>query len=456
MLPQTAPNHLINVDEELERSILGSVLAEPAFLSDMLRLLPKANAFYLKKHQYLHTAIAALYSSGAEVDLLSVSHYLRTHKLLDQLSQYELMDIMQQGVPGNFEGKCRILFQLALRRYLHQYGGKLYKAALDPSIDPLTLISNVQDDLNQVIAQLMVGDERGPADYLREVLEDLDARQRGLPPGLTTGIPQLDSRTGGFEPGNLVILAARPATGKSAVLVHWILHHVLELQQGAGLFTLEMKGKEVMRRALAHQSGYSNFELQRGTDIDMTRIHQHVGSLAPIPLHIRDLSIRLPELLNTAREWHRRHGISLLAVDYIQLVRDSRYSKAYDRVSEVSNSLKSLAQDTGMVVVGLSQLSRECEKRTGWDRRPVMGDLRDSGNLEQDANNILMLFSPHRNNLHYDDNSSSERTLEIHALKLRNGKATQPGPDSGYNGPIVVDYDAPTNRVLTVSTDVGF
>ncbi|MCK8493556.1 hypothetical protein M0L20_16945 [Spirosoma sp. RP8] len=451
MNPQLSSNHLINVDEDLERVILGSVLAEPARLHDLLRLVPKANAFYSPKHQLLYTALSALYAEGQSVDLMSVSHYLRTHKLLDKLPLHELAEIMGQGVPGNFEAKCRILFQLALRRYLHQYGGKLYRAALDPSVDALTLINSVQDDLNQITAQLMTQDERGPEHFLAEVLADLDARQRGLPPGLTTGIPILDNRTGGFEPGNLVILAARPSTGKSALLVHWLLHHTLTLQQGAGVFTLEMKGKEVMRRALAHQSGFSNFELQQGTGVDMPRIHQHVGGLAQIPLHIRDLSIQLPELLSTAREWHRRHGISLLAVDYIQLVRDSRYPRTYDRISEVSTSLKTLAQDTGMVVVGLSQLNRECEKRTGWDRRPVMGDLRDSGSLEQDANNILMLFSPHRNGLRYDDGSSNEQTLELHALKLRNGKPTQAGGDAGDNGPLVVGYDAPTNRILSAS-----
>jgi replicative DNA helicase len=452
--PQPAPNYLINVDEELERAVLGSVLAEPALLHDLLRLVPKANAFHLSKHQCLYTALASLHTSGQTPDLYLVSHYLRTHNLLGVLSLYELTEIMGQGVPGNFEGKCRILFQLALRRYLHRYGGKLYQSALDPSVDPLTMLGRVQDDLSGIMAQLLTSDERGPEQYLAEVLADLEARQRGLPPGLTTGIDILDARTGGFEPGNLVLLAARPSTGKSALLVHWLLHHTLTLNQGAGLFTLEMKGKEIMRRALAHQSGFSNFELQQGTGVDMNRIHQHVGSLAQIPLHIRDLSIQLPELLTTAREWHRRHGISLLGVDFVQLVRDSRYPKAYDRVSEVSTSLKSLAQDTGMVVVGLSQLSRECEKRSGWDRRPQLGDLRESGNLEQDANNVLMLFSPHRNGLSYEGGFSNEHTLEIHAPKLRNGKPTQVGADPGDNGPLVVSYDAPTNRILPVTSSL--
>ena len=320
----------------------------------------------------------------------------------------------------------------------------------------------MQADLAQLIAQLSNQNEKGPGDYLREVLADLEERQQGIRHGLTTGIPILDNRTGGFQPGNFVILAARPSTGKSAFLVHWLLHHLLDLQQGAGLFTLEMTGKEVLSRKLAYQTGYSNFQLQRDDKLDLNYIHQKLGGLPTMPLHIWERSIQLPELLNTAREWHRKDGISLVAVDFIQLVRDSRYNKALDRVTEVSTNLKALAQDTGMVVVGLSQLSRECDKRSGWDRRPVLSDLRDSGSLEQDANNVLMLFSPHRNNLRYDDGSSNEHTLEIHALKLRNGKPTQPGPDPGDNGPLVVNYDAAVNRILSRSdrpgqdTPVGF
>lgn len=456
MTPLIHPNHLVNVDEDLEAAVLGAVLAEPNLLFELLRILPKANAFYLPKHQHLYNALQSIHQAGEEVDIFSVTNYLRTHKLLDSLSLYDLTDITGKGVPGNFESKCRILFELALRRYLNRYGAKLASACLDESIDPLILLSRVQDDLSQITAQLATSEEIGPEQYLSQVLMDLEARQKGQASGLTTGISMLDARTGGFEPGNLVLLAARPGAGKSAFLLHWLLHHALILQQPAGLFTLEMKGNEVMRRALAHQSGYSNFQLQQAKGIDLHQVHEHVGKLSTMPLHIRDLSIQLPELLATAREWHRRYGITLLAVDYIQLVRDSRYPKAYDRVSEVSTSLKALAQDTGMVVVGLSQLSRECEKRVGWDRRPVLGDLRESGNLEQDANNVLMLFSPSRNGLNYDDGSATENTLEIHAPKLRNGKPTQTGPDPGNNGPLIVHYDMPTNRFYCSPPPVQF
>lgn len=448
MTASLIPNHLINVDEELEVAVLGAVLAEPNLAYDLLRLLPKANAFYSAKHQHIHASIADIFEAGLVVDIHAVVNYLRTKKLLDSVSMLDLVEIAGKGVPGNFEAKCRNLLQLAMSRYLHRYGSKLAASALDTSLDPLTLVSHVQEDLTLMMQQLASSDEVGPEHFLGEVLADLDARQCGQTPGLTTGVPVLDNRTGGFEKGNFVILAARPSVGKSAFLLHWLLHHTLTLQQPAGLFTIEMKGREIMRRALAHQSGFSNFQLQQGKGIDMQVVHQHVGKLTKLPLHVRDSSISLPELLAMGREWHRRHGITLLAVDYIQLVRDSRYSKAYDRVSEVSTSLKALAQDTGMVVVGLSQLSRECEKRAGWDKRPKTDDLRESGNLEQDANNILMLFSPYRNGLNYDDGSATENTLEIHALKLRNGKATLPGADSGTNGPLIVHYDQPTNRII--------
>lgn len=447
MTIQTIPDYYVSIDEDLEVNVLGSVLAEPNRVHELLRVLPKANAFYVPKHQHLYAAIQSIYNSGQVVDIYAVTNYLRTHKLLDSLSLYELTEIAGRGVPGNFEEKCRILLELAIRRYLHTYGRKLANKSFDMAIDPLMVLGNVQDDLNQITAQLASSEEVGPEQYLAEVLADLEARKQGKAPGLTTGIPILDTRTGGFEPGNLVILAARPSVGKSAFLLHWLLHHLITLQQPAGLFTLEMKGREVMRRALAHRTGYSNFELQQGKNIDLNIVHQYVGELASLPLHVRDSSVQLPELLSTAREWNRRYGTTLLAVDYIQLVRDSRFSKAYDRVSEVSTSLKALAQDTGMVVVGLSQLSRECEKRVGWDKRPVLGDLRESGNLEQDANNVLMLFSPHRNGLHYDDGSATENTLEIHAPKLRNGKPTQTGAEPGNNGPLLVHYDAPTNRI---------
>ena len=129
------PNYLVNTDEELERSVLGSALAMPDLLANLLPILPKASFFYFRKHQYLYTAMAALYAERVDIDLFSVNNYLKIHKLLDQLPPYELMDIMQCGVPGNFDVKCRKLFEMTVGRYIHQYGVKMSRAALDSSVD---------------------------------------------------------------------------------------------------------------------------------------------------------------------------------------------------------------------------------------------------------------------------------------------------------------------------------
>lgn len=223
----------------------------------------------------------------------------------------------------------------------------------------------------------------------------------------------------------------------------------MPLFQQLQIFSREQPVCQIHKRGLSDQSLSKSSNLSFRTDSEsfanMANVQSYRAGLSRMPLHIRDLSIQLPGLLVTAREWHRRHGITLLAVDYLQLVRDSRNIKAYDRVSEVDTSLKSLAQDMGMMVVGLSQLSRECEKRLGWDKRPVLGNFLESGNLEQYANNVLMLFSPYRNGLNYNDKSATQATLEIHVSKLQNGKPTQTGINPSNDGALIV-YDSPINR----------
>jgi len=453
--PQRLTESLLTatVDEPLEGAVLGTVLADGRLAGDLLRLIRKPAVFYQPHHQQLYIAIATLYENEAAIDLLSVTHECRRRGISPPdggVSQW-LTELATHYLGPSLEQKCLILFELSIKRYLWQFAARLARQTADPTTDALQLLEEFHQHGDKMLAGVQGLSEKTALDYLAAVLARIDA-QKQYPQqlaGLPFGIASLDRLTGGIKPGNFIILAGRPGMGKSGILTHTLRHLTATMRLGVGLITLEMSGEEVMQRMLAAETGYSNSQLDRA-DCDLTRLHQGVGRLdEALPLWIHDKPLTLAELRLKALEWKRRYHIRLLAVDYIQRLKTPSGLSRQEAITEISNGLKDLAAELKIGVLGLSQLSRECERRAGLEKRPELADLRESGSLEQDANAVLFLFRPHYYGLQYDSGVVGPRTLEIHLPKQRNGPITE------RDNPIIVDYDLTCNVVHEPTTSLG-
>ncbi|GAB3927890.1 replicative DNA helicase [Larkinella terrae] len=447
----TSSAHLVNVDIELEAAVLGVVLQTPGKAADLLRYIQKPTIFYHSLHQHIYEAIADLYAQGNDCDLMAVRQWLKSHGH----DTTNLFNIISQNIFFDLAPKCLILFELAVKRYLGQYGERITRMASDPTTDALQLLERVDGDIDNIMGSIQSMKRPSVNDHLKVFLNGLDGKAKNNGPftGLSTGIRTLDEQTNGLKPGCLYILAAGTGVGKTAIAGHIVKHQILEVGNAVGFCTLEMKGSEILSRFVAAETGYSNYELDRGKGIDPYKINDAVTRLSDKPLYIWDKPIELIQLEYQASEWKRRYGIKLLVIDYLQLVKHSMVKNRYERVSEISLTFKEMAQELDIAVLALAQLNRDHDKREGWKKRPKLSDLRESGQIEQDSDGVMMLFRPHKFGLNYADSSIiiTPQTLEIHIPKWRNGMPT----DEDY--PLLAYYDAPTNRVGSVPfPDVPF
>lgn len=438
------PNYLVNVDEALEAKVLGSVLNEPRLTGVLLKYIKKAAVFYKPAHQCIYEAVSKLYHRADPIDLLTVSRQLTTAGA--NVDVAELADLTTGAYLSQVDTHCLILFQLAIKRFLGNYGAKLQQAAYSSTSDPLKLLHKINDDVDLILGNISSIAEKTANDHLRQVFADIEDKQAGRKRGITFGITALDERTGGFAPGNYVVLAAGTGQGKTGFTTHIVRHQCLIEKNSVGVVTLEMTGAEYMARLVAGETNYSNSEINRAHSINVGQAIERSSRLVDMPLYIHDKPVESIELQFIIREWVRRHGVRLVIIDYLQLVRDSRYAKAHDRVTNLSVDLKALAADLGIVILVLSQLNREFEKRRGIERRPMKSDLRETGQIEQDANAILFLFRPHLYDIQYEDNSVDKYTLELHGAKFRSADPTD------RHDPWLFDYDGACNRIEKFGT----
>ncbi|WP_338876946.1 DnaB-like helicase C-terminal domain-containing protein [Spirosoma sp. SC4-14] len=440
MNTELMPNYLINVDEQLEAMLLGSVLNAPHLTGNLLKYIKKPSVFYNPRHQAVYKALSTLYQQGDPIDLVLVNRWLQSNQADNSIDAYYLSDLVNQGHLTGIDRHCLQLFKLAIKRYLGQYGGELRRKAMEPHTDPLELINLLTADVDTILGAISSMQEKSAKDFLKEVFNDLEDKQAGRKRGLTFGVTDLDDRVGGFAPGNYVVLAAGTGMGKTGFMVHVIRHQCLVEQNPIGVVTLEMTGAEYMARLVAAESDYSNSQLNRA-NVDIDTLYQRTQRLVNMPLHIHDKPLESVELQYIIREWVRRKKVKMVVLDYLQLVKDSRYPARIDRVSNLSMDLKALAGELGIVIVAISQLNRDFEKRKDFDKRPMLSDLKESSQLEQDATAVLFLFRPFKYGLQYEDGSADVHTMELHGLKFRGAQPTD------RHEPWLLDYDGACNRV---------
>jgi len=415
-------------DLEAEKSLLGALLLSDTAFPNVLERI-KASDFYDPRHVDIFKGMTSLYAQHRPIDLMTVTSELKSQKTLKKIGGAPYLTELTNFVPtaSHTEAYTEIVAQASMRRQLIQAGTDIASAAYDSTEPIADLIGKAEKNLFNVSDQAIKTDYTKLEDLLVDAYDRIEElhRNKGALRGLKTGFRDLDKKTAGFQKGDLIIIGARPAMGKTTFAQN-LAYNVATRNgsdKGVLFFSMEMANQEIVDRMISDVSGVDNWKIRTGNveDEDFARIGDALGDMNEVPLYIDDTSsMTVLELRNKARRaWHD-HNISMIIVDYLQLISgtDNYKGNRVMEVTEISRGLKTLARELEIPVIALAQLSRGVTGRD--DPRPVLSDLRESGSIEQDADLVMFLHRPDYYKQNNDDFVPTNIT-ELIIAKHRHG-----------------------------------
>lgn len=410
--------------EQMERALLGSCLLHPPVIDDLQHVRPEH--FYEDRHSLIWSTLLEMRAAGQAIDLPLLAARLDALGKLVEIGLPErdakvavlyLTDEVLGAVAhaAHAEYYAREVLKSAKRRTVIAAGQEVIRAGYDTTSDVDDVVSDAEAKLHAV---LQIGQRSGPQ-TMQEILVDV-ASQIGShkPRGIPTDWPTLDAAFLGWCPGHLVILAARPAMGKTAFALQ-VGQRVAERGRSVLVISIEMTRIELAERIVARNASVPEFALRKGitTPAQNQAMVDAACLLSPLQLHIDDSSRFLRDVLSSIRLMRRRHHIDLVVVDYLQIVENHRTPNREQQIAEISRALKAAAKENEVCVLALSQLNRSVEMRE--DKRPRLSDLRESGAIEQDADCVLMLHRPS-----VFDPEQDPRECQVQIAKQRAGPTT--------------------------------
>lgn len=411
---------------EVEQAVLGAMMLEQRAVGRAFEILDES-CFYHGPHARIFEAIHALFEQGTAVDQLTLTEELKRRGQLDDVGGVVYLAKLASEVAttANIHFHAQIVLERALSRKLIETASGIVEQAYAADEDVQTLIDKAEQQLF-MLSENQIGEGFEPLDKVMsdafEHIERIHAQADAVL-GVATGFANLNELTSGFQKGDLVILAARPSVGKTALALTLARHAAVEAGVGVAIFSLEMSKMQLAQRLLSAETKVDLHKLRAGLlrDEDWMHLTQNIDRLAQAPIYIDDTpGISVLEARAKARRLQREYGVGMVVIDYLQLM--SGHSRAQSReqeISHISRSLKAMAKELDVPVLALSQLSRAVESRT--DRRPQLSDLRESGSLEQDADVVMFIYRPEMYDLKSPDGDSLEGFAEIIIGKQRNG-----------------------------------
>ena len=417
-------------DVVAEKSLLGALMISNEVLPDVLTVL-RPRDFYEQRHQTIFQAIVDLYDQHKPVDLLTLTSDLKSKKKLKEIGGAPYLTELSNFVPAASHAKAYadIIEKASVRRRLIKAGTDIANRAYEDDAVADSLIGDAERALFEVSDKIIKSDYVPMEELLADAFDRIEElhKNKGALRGLKTGFRDLDKKTAGFQKGDLVIIGARPAMGKTTFAQNLAYNIASINKKGVLFFSMEMAANEIIDRMISDVSGVDNWKMRTGnlSDEEFQRIGDALGEMDEIPIYIDDTSsMTIVELRNKARRAMHDHDIGIVIVDYLQLIQGSdRGSDRYkgnrvQEVTEISRGLKILARELEIPVIALAQLSRNVTGRD--DPRPVLSDLRESGSIEQDADLVMFLHRPdyYKQN---DDNYEETHITELLVAKHRHG-----------------------------------
>ena len=416
--------HLQPQAPELEEAVLGALMIEKDAYSLVSEIL-RPESFYEHRHQLIYQAITALALRQQPVDILTVAEQLRSTGDLDEVGGPFYITQLSGKVASSahIEYHARIIAQKFLARELISFTSNIQTKAFDETQDVDDLMQEAEGKLFEISQQNMKKDYTQINPVIQEAYEMLQkaaARTDGLS-GLESGFHALDKMTSGWQNSDLVIIAARPAMGKTAFVLSMAKNMAVNAKIPVALFSLEMANVQLVNRLIVNVCEIPGEKIKSGqlAPYEWGQLDYKIKELYDAPLYVDDTpSLSVFELRTKARRLVREHGVKIIIIDYLQLMSGSVGGKSESRqqeISEISRSLKALARELNVPVIALSQLSRAVESRP--DKRPMLSDLRESGAIEQDADVVMFIYRDE----YYNKDSEFKKQAEIIIAKQRNG-----------------------------------
>jgi len=416
---------------EAEQSTLGAMLVSrnaAIVAADIV----EAGDFYLEAHQVIFEAICRLLHRGQPIDLITVSEELRKEDKLEFVGGAAYISGLIDAVPSaaNVEQYARIVLEKSILRGMISACDTIQGWAYDGAQLPVEMLVDQAEAELLKVGRRRIGREFYPIKpVLIEVFEQLENRDRGLL-GLSTGFAALDEKTNGLQKSDLIIVAARPAMGKTSLCLNIAENVALQSRVPVGIFSLEMSKEQLVQRLISSHARVDGKRLRSGylTDSEIARITAAVNDLYAAPIFIDDSpALSIFEIRAKARRLQSEHkDLALIIVDYLQLAHGPKSENRVQEISEIARSLKALARELNIPVIALSQLSRAVEQRD--NKRPMLSDLRESGSIEAEADLVLFIYRPsyYKQRKDYEDEEEEESAhgadeAEIIIGKHRNG-----------------------------------
>ena len=410
-------------DIDAEQAILGSMLTDKDAVIAALEVL-KEDSFYREDHKLIFSAITSLYSKNEPIDVITVKAELSEMGVLDRVGGLEYLVELPERVPttANVERYVKIVDEKAMLRRLISTANELIALGYDESED----VDNIMDMAEKRVFDLAQKKNTKGYSVMKDILVESFAElerlynQKGNVTGVSTGFYDLDNITAGLHNSDLLIVAARPAMGKSAFAINLAANAAIMSKVPVVIFNLEMSKEQVGNRILCSEALVDSNKIRTGQldDEDWMKLAQTLGKMSDAPIYIDDTpGISAMEIRAKCRKLKIEKNIGLIVIDYLQLISGSgkKNTSREQEISEISRSLKILAKELNVPVIALSQLSRTAEKRD--DKRPMLSDLRESGAIEQDADIVMFLYRDD----YYNPDSEKKNVAEVIIAKHRGG-----------------------------------
>ncbi|MEI6044819.1 MAG: replicative DNA helicase [Chloroflexota bacterium] len=416
----------IPYNAEAEEAVVGSLLIDRDTIIKIAPIL-RPTDFFSEERAAVYEAILDLYEQRTPGDLITLRDELKRRGKLGegegQVKSTSLFSLMHSTPsPVHVEHYAKIVLRYAIMRRLIGAGAQVTALGFDEQLETQEMIDQAQQLIYSVVQEGVKREAVKIGAILEEYFDRLTFLQdhKGDIIGVPSGYDDMDKITGGFQQSDLVILAARPATGKTSLALGIAYNIVMNQQRPrpVGIFSLEMSREQLIQRMLSMETGVDSQRLRTGyiDGAEWDRVSRAFGKLSTAPLYIDDSAgVSIMEMRSRARRLHAEYGIELLIIDYLQLMVGSRNDNRVQEVSEISRNLKGLARELNIPVICLSQLSRAVESRTS--HVPQLSDLRESGSIEQDADVVMFIYREEM----YNPETEKKNLAEIHIAKHRNG-----------------------------------
>ena len=416
---------------DLEEAVLGALMLEKDALTNVIDIL-KPDSFYRDNHKEIFSAIVELFNNSEPVDILTVTNQLRKKGVLDMVGgPYYITQLTSKvSSAANVEYHARIINEKAIKRELIQIASEIHREAYEDSIDVFELLDKTEQKLFEVSE---VNIKRNYADMrsiMHEAIIELEKKKNqkdGLT-GVPSGFTDLDRLTSGWQRSDLVIIAARPAMGKTAFVLSTLRNAAVNFGRPVAIFSLEMSSVQLVNRLISAEAELGSEKIKKGTleEYEWEQLIHKTAKLSEAPLFIDDTpALSILELRAKCRKLVAQHGVELIVIDYLQLMSGDKTKNAggnrEQEIASISRSLKNIAKELNVPVIALSQLSRAVEVRGG-DKRPQLSDLRESGAIEQDADMVMFLYRPEYYGITQDEEGNPLQGVgEVIISKHRNG-----------------------------------